>query len=184
MRLKFVRVRLLLGSLVVMMFIVRMRIRRGSLLVTFRTADLLDRFVFTIKIFNIILVRGLRRRHLGTFSRCILLLFLLILFVLFALALFSFLRLDHGLLLGQQGLAVGDRDAEIVGVNFGKRQKPVTVAAEINERRLQRRFNPRYLRKKYAAFKGFAELAFVIELDKFPAIDNCNPCFFIMGCIN
>jgi hypothetical protein len=121
------------------MFVMRVRFFRSCSFITFRAANLLDRFIFTLEIFDIVfgLIRSFGSGSLlGGFSRCILVLFLLILFVLLALALLGFLRFYHRLLLGKQGLSVGDRDAEIIGVNFGKRQKPVTVAAEIDERRL------------------------------------------------
>ena len=44
-----------------------------------------------------------------------------------------------------QRLPVGDRDLIIVGMDFGKRQEAVTVAAVLDERRLQRRLDPRDL---------------------------------------
>ena len=46
------------------------------------------------------------------------------------------------LFFGDQRLPVGDRDLVIVGMDFGERQEAVAVAAVIDERRLQRRFNP------------------------------------------
>ena len=44
-----------------------------------------------------------------------------------------------------QRLPVGDRDLVIVRMDFGERQEAVAVAAVLDERRLQRRFDPRYL---------------------------------------
>src|SRR5882757_3280393 len=46
------------------------------------------------------------------------------------------------LFLSEQGLPVGDRDLVIIGMDFRERQEAVAVAAVIDERRLQRRFNP------------------------------------------
>ena len=48
-------------------------------------------------------------------------------------------------LLAQQRLAVLARDLVIIGVDFGEGQEAVAVAAIIDERRLQRRFDPGYL---------------------------------------
>ena len=41
-----------------------------------------------------------------------------------------------------QRLPVGDRDLVIIRVDFAERQEAVTVAAVVDERRLQRRFDP------------------------------------------
>ena len=46
---------------------------------------------------------------------------------------------------GHQAFAVGDRDLVIVRVDFAEGQKTVAIAPEIDERRLQRRFDPGYL---------------------------------------
>ena len=45
------------------------------------------------------------------------------------------------LFLGEQRLPVGDRNLIVVGMDFGERQETVAVAAVIDERRLQRRFD-------------------------------------------
>jgi hypothetical protein len=47
--------------------------------------------------------------------------------------------------LGQQGLAVLLGDLVVVGVDFAEGEETVTVAPEIDESRLQRGFDPRYL---------------------------------------
>ena len=54
------------------------------------------------------------------------------------------LRLRFGLFL-QERLPVGERDLIIVGMNFAEGQETVTVAAVVDERRLQRRLDPRDL---------------------------------------
>ena len=41
-----------------------------------------------------------------------------------------------------QGFPVLDRDLEIVGVDIVEREEPVPVPAEVDERRLERRFDP------------------------------------------
>src|SRR5690606_29574452 len=48
-------------------------------------------------------------------------------------------------LFGEQRLPVGDRNLVVVGMDFGKRQEPVTVAAVIDEGRLQGRLNAGHL---------------------------------------
>ena len=48
-------------------------------------------------------------------------------------------------LLSQKRLPVGDRDLIVVGVNFAEGQKSVAVSAIIDEGRLQRRLDARYL---------------------------------------
>ena len=48
-------------------------------------------------------------------------------------------------LLAEQGLAILARDLVIIGVDFGEGEEAVAVAAIIDERRLQRRFDPRHL---------------------------------------
>ena len=49
------------------------------------------------------------------------------------------------LFLGEQRLPVGDRNLIVVGMDFGEGQEAVAVAAVIDERRLQRRFDARDL---------------------------------------
>ena len=53
-----------------------------------------------------------------------------------------FLGFAMGALVGlDQGLTVGDRDLVIIGVDFAEGQKAVTIAAIIDERRLERRLD-------------------------------------------
>ena len=51
----------------------------------------------------------------------------------------------RALFLGDQCLPVRDRDLIVVGMDFRERQEAVAVAAILDERRLQRRFDPRNL---------------------------------------
>ena len=48
-------------------------------------------------------------------------------------------------LFAKQGVAVGLRNLVIVGVDFAEGEEAVTVCAIIDERRLERRFDPRNL---------------------------------------
>ena len=48
-------------------------------------------------------------------------------------------------LFGEQGVAVGLGDLVVIGMDFAEREKAVAIAAVIDERRLQRRFDPRDL---------------------------------------
>ena len=67
-------------------------------------------------------------------------LFVLFLFLLTQRGFFS-----SGLgLFGEQTFAIFTRDLIIIGVNFGKSQKAMAIAAIIDERRLQRRFDAGY----------------------------------------
>ena len=49
------------------------------------------------------------------------------------------------LLFGNEALPVGDRDLVIVGMDFAEGQKAVAIPAVVDESRLQRRLNARYL---------------------------------------
>jgi hypothetical protein len=70
----------------------------------------------------------------------------------------------QGGLFGGQGLAVGDWDLVVVGMDFGERQETVTVAAVFDECGLQRRFDPGDFRQVYVAFKLRPRCRFVVEL--------------------
>src|SRR6516162_10718126 len=49
------------------------------------------------------------------------------------------------LLLGDQCLSVGDRNLVVIGMDFAEGEEAVAVAAVLDEGRLKRRLNPRYL---------------------------------------
>ena len=51
-----------------------------------------------------------------------------------------------------EGLPVGYRDLVVVGMDFREGQKAMAVAAVIDERRLQRRFDPRHFGEIDVAF--------------------------------
>ena len=67
------------------------------------------------------------------------------------------------LFLGEQRLPVGDRDLIVVGMDFGKRQEAVAVAAVIDEGRLQRRLNARDLGEIDVTAQLLAVCAFEVE---------------------
>ncbi len=94
--------------------------------------------------------------------------------LLLGLAMGAFVRLD-------QGLAIGDRDLIVVRMNFAEGQKAVTVAAVLDEGRLQRRL--------YAGDLGEIDVAAQLlalgglEIKFFDAIaaDHNDPGLFRVG---
>jgi hypothetical protein len=72
-------------------------------------------------------------------------------------------------LLGQQRLPVGDRDLVVVGVDFAEGQEAVTVAAVVDEGRLQRRLYPCHLGEIDIAAQQLACGRFVVEF-LYPAV--------------
>ena len=90
-------------------------------------------------------------------------------FALFlGLAMGALFRLD-------QRLSVGDRNLIIVGMNFAEGQEAVAVAAILDERRLQRRFDPGYLGEIDIAAKLFAVRGLEIELFDAVAAQHDHP---------
>src|SRR5712691_436581 len=77
--------------------------------------------------------------------------------------------------LRDQRLPVGDRNLIIVGMDFGKRQEAVPVAAVIDERRLQRGFNPGDLGEIDVTAKLFAVGALEVEFLDAVAAQNHHP---------
>ena len=86
-----------------------------------------------------------------------------------------------GALLLQQGAAILGRDLVIVGVNLGKGEEAVAVAAIVHEGRLQRGFDPRHL----GEIDVSGELPFVdrleIELVNLGSVHHDHPSFLGMG---
>ena len=80
-------------------------------------------------------------------------------------------RLFGGFLLGQQRLPVGDRDLVVVRMNFIEGQETVSVPAVLDERRLQRRFDPCHL----------GEIDVSLEL---PSGGNLDVIFFQAGSVD
>ncbi len=83
--------------------------------------------------------------------------------------------------LGEQRLPVGDRDLVVVRVDFGEGQEAVAVAAVIDERRLQRRFDPGDLGEIDVTAKLLAVGAFEVEFLDAVAAQNDHPGFFRVG---
>ena len=80
--------------------------------------------------------------------------------------------------LAQQGVAIFLGDLIIIGVDFGKCQEAVAVAAVFHERRLQRRFNPGHLGEIDIAFELTLISRFEIKFLDALAVDHGHPCFF------
>ena len=78
---------------------------------------------------------------------------------------FFFLFLD-------QGQAVGDGNLVIVGMDFGKGQKAMAIAAILHERRLERGLHSGYFCQINIAFEGLARGALEIKL--FNAVATCH----------
>ena len=77
----------------------------------------------------------------------------------------------------QQGFAIFLGDLVIIGVNFRKGQKAMPVPAIIDERRLKRRFNPRYFGEVNIAFELPALCRFEIKFLNPVSLNDRNPCF-------
>ena len=94
---------------------------------------------------------------------------------------FIFLGPCKSALFFDQRFAVGQRDLIIIGVNFGKGQKPVPIAAVIHKSRLKRGFNPRH----FSQIDVSCNLAFVycfkIEFFNTISVHHNNPCLLGMG---
>ena len=86
----------------------------------------------------------------------------------------------EGALFLEQRFAVSDRDLVIVGMNLGKGQKPVAVAAVIDKRRLQRRFDPRHLGQIDVPGKLALVQGFKIELLDLVSVHHDDPSFLGM----
>ncbi len=90
-------------------------------------------------------------------------------------------RALRALLFLDQRLPVGDRDLIIVGMDFAEGEEAVAVAAIIDERRLQRRFDARDFGEIDVAAKLFTLRRLEVEfLDTVAAQDN-HPGFLRMG---
>jgi len=89
---------------------------------------------------------------------------------------FGFRRL--ALLFGDQPFAVGDRDLEIVGMDFREGQEAVAVAAIFHERRLQRRFDANYFCEIDVPLERAAARGLEVEFSQFGSIDDDHPGLF------
>ena len=87
----------------------------------------------------------------------------------------------RALFLGDQRLAVGDRDLIIVGMDFAECQKSMAIAAVIDEGGLQRRLNARHFRQIDIAPKLLALRGFKVEFFDAIAAQNDHPGLLGMG---
>ena len=91
------------------------------------------------------------------------------------------LRLGIGALLFHQRLAVSDGDLVVVRVDFRERQEAVAVAAVIDEGRLKRRLDPRYLGEIDVAGELPLVLRFKVELLDLVAVHHHDAGLFRVG---
>ena len=97
---------------------------------------------------------------------------------------------QRGLFLGmggffrQQGLAVLLGDLIIIRVDFAEGQEAVAVATEIDERRLQRRFDPGYLGEIDVALDLLVFSRFKVEFLNPVALEHRHPGFFLVARID
>ncbi len=94
------------------------------------------------------------------------------------------LFLGMGGFLGQQGLAVLLGDLVVVRVDFAEGQEAVAVAAKINERRLQRRFDPGYLGEIDVTLDLLVFSRFKVEFLNPVALEHRHPGFFLVARID
>ena len=87
-------------------------------------------------------------------------------------------------LFGQQRLAVFLGDLVVIRVDFAEGQKAVAIAAEVDERRLQRRFDPGYLGKVDVALDLLVISRFKVEFFNPVALEHRHPGFFLVARID
>ena len=75
---------------------------------------------------------------------------------------------------------VGNRDTEIIGVDFAERQETVAIAAIFDKGRLQRRFDANDFGKIDIAFELLFACTFEVEIFEAAFADNCYTSFFRM----
>ena len=79
--------------------------------------------------------------------------------------------------LAQQGVAVGLGDLVIIGVDFAEGEEAVAIAAIIDERRLERRFDPGYLGEIDIAFELLVLGGFEVKFLDPVSLDDGDPGF-------
>ena len=85
---------------------------------------------------------------------------------------------------GEQLFAVFLRDLVVVRVDFAEGQKTVAIAPEIDERRLQRRFDAGYLGEVDVAFDLLVFSGFKVEFFNPVALEHRHPGFFLVARID
>src|SRR3546814_3372985 len=78
-------------------------------------------------------------------------------------------------LFGEQRFPVLFGDLIIIGMNFGKSEKAVAIAAIIHKSRLKRRFNPCYLGEIDVSFELFVLSGFEIKFLDPVSLDDGDP---------
>ena len=73
--------------------------------------------------------------------------------------------------------SITDRNAVVIGMNFGEGQEGMAIAAILDERGLERRLDPRHLCQIDIALELFAELRLVVEFLYAGSIDDGDPGF-------
>ncbi len=86
-----------------------------------------------------------------------------------------------GARLGEQRFAIGDRDAVVVGMDLVEGEEAVPIAAVLDERRLQRRFDPRHLGEIDVALKLLFARALEVEFVEAIAVEHDHPGLLRMG---
>ena len=81
----------------------------------------------------------------------------------------------------EKGATVGDRNLVIVGMDFRKREKAVAIAAVIDERGLQRRFDPGDFGEVNIAAKRLFTDRFEVEFLDAVAFEHDHPSLFRVG---
>ncbi len=89
--------------------------------------------------------------------------------------------LGEATLLGQEGLAVGDRDLPVVGMDLAEGEEPVAVAAELDEAGLERGFYPRDLGEVDVALDLLLGARLEVVFLKTVAADDDDPGLFRVG---
>ena len=81
-------------------------------------------------------------------------------------------------------LAVLDRDAVVIRVDFAECQEPLTIAAIFNKGGLKRGFDPRYARQIYVALELLAVFGLVVEILNSGAAQQDDPCLFGLSAVD
>jgi hypothetical protein len=84
----------------------------------------------------------------------------------------------------ERGLAVGDRDAVIVGMDLVEGEKAVTVSAILDEGGLERRLHPRHLGEIDVTLDLLLGGRLVVEFDETSAVEHHHPGLFGVGCVD
>ena len=87
-------------------------------------------------------------------------------------------------MLGHHGLAVGDRDLVVVGVDFVEGQKTVAIAAIVDECRLQGRLYPDDLREIDVSLELLAGRDLEVIFLQMVFVQNHHPGFLPVGGID